>query len=207
MSPSRQVTIQGVMTWEDSGVNVPVFPTHPIAPGGPPLGIWGGAPLPTPTPPIYYPQPPLGIWGGAPLPTPTPPIYFPPGVNVPVFPTHPIAPGGPPPGYWGGAPLPTPTPPIYFPPGVNVPVFPTHPIAPGGPPYWGGVPTHPIVIPPDQPPPPEGGVPIQPIAGIPVGDRFVAYFAPGYGWVLVPAAGPIGSGENPPDAPEPAPKH
>jgi hypothetical protein len=24
----------------------PGFPTHPIAPGGPPPGIWGGAPIP-----------------------------------------------------------------------------------------------------------------------------------------------------------------
>jgi hypothetical protein len=131
---SRQVTIQGVMTWEDAGA--PVFPTHPIAPGGPPLGIWGGAPLPTPTPPIYYP----------------------PGVNVPVFPTHPIAPGGPPLGIWGGAPLPVPTPPIYYPPSgggqppypSTGPGFPTHPIAPGGPPPevgWtppGTLPSHPI---------------------------------------------------------------
>jgi hypothetical protein len=58
----------------------PGFPTHPIAPGGPPLGIWGGAPLPWPTPPIHYPpqQPPYPSQG-------------------PGFPTHPIAglPGSP----------------------------------------------------------------------------------------------------------------
>jgi hypothetical protein len=104
------------------GVNVPPFPTHPIAPGGPPPGVWPGPGVPTP--PIYY--PPVGAM---------PPIYLPPpGVNVPTFPTHPIAPGG-----GGGVPMP----PIYFPPGVNVPGFPTHPIAPGGggqPPVVGWVP-------------------------------------------------------------------
>jgi hypothetical protein len=66
--PSKQVTIQGVMTWEDPGVNVPGFPTHPIAPGGPPPGIWPGPGVPTP--PIYYPPtvwpPPTG--GGPGLP-------------------------------------------------------------------------------------------------------------------------------------------
>lgn len=44
----------------------PGVPTHPIAPGGPPLGTWGG------TPPLYpdiggpgpQPKPPFGIWGG-----------------------------------------------------------------------------------------------------------------------------------------------
>lgn len=94
--PSKQVTIQGVMTWEGSeeggGVpthpiyyppgiwggsgSLPPFPAHPIAPGGG-TGIWGpGSPMPTP--PIHLPptgQPP-GIWGGGPFPT--PPIHLPP---------------------------------------------------------------------------------------------------------------------------------
>jgi hypothetical protein len=55
----------------------PGAPTHPIAPGGPPLGIWGG-------PPLYPDQ---GLPGQQP------------GVS------HPIAPGGRPPGIWGGPPL------------------------------------------------------------------------------------------------------
>src|SRR5215831_8973228 len=76
----------------------PGFPTHPIyLPGQPahpivepPLGIWGGAPIPVPTPPIYYPpqQPPTG--GGG---RPEHPIYQPPVISGP-------------PGPW-------PTPPIY----------------------------------------------------------------------------------------------
>lgn len=33
------------------------YPEHPIAPGGPPPGIWGGAPVPVPTPPIHIPPP------------------------------------------------------------------------------------------------------------------------------------------------------
>jgi len=75
-----------------AGGGAPPQPTHPMAPGGPPLGFWGGAPIPTPTPPIYY--PPAG--GGAP-PVPTHPIYNPPGI-------------------WGGGNVPFPTPPIYQPP-------------------------------------------------------------------------------------------
>jgi len=63
------------------------------------------------------------------------------------------------------------------------------------------------VIPPEQPAPPIGAAPITPIAGIPVGDNFVAYFAPAYGWVLVPA-NPIAGGPKPsnPIAPTPEPK-
>jgi hypothetical protein len=96
------VTITGVMVY--SGLEVGGGPM----PGGPPLSIWGGAPLPVPTPPIYYP-PPVGIWPS------------------PGHPAHPIAPGGPPPGIWGGGNVPMPTPPIYYP-----PVFPAHPIVPPG---------------------------------------------------------------------------
>jgi hypothetical protein len=50
------------------------FPTHPIAPGGQPPGIWGGAP----------PYVDIGGPGSQPRPS------------------HPIAPGGQPPGFWGG---------------------------------------------------------------------------------------------------------
>jgi hypothetical protein len=75
--PSKQVTIQGVMTWDDAGApgfpsQGPGFPTNPIAPGGT-------------TPP----------WGPGLSPSP-------PGVWIPAFPTNPIAPGGPPPQVWPG---------------------------------------------------------------------------------------------------------
>jgi hypothetical protein len=83
--PSKQVTIQGVMTWDEAS--------------SPPLGIWGGSPVPMPTPPIHLPTPPLGIWGGGNVPMPTPPIYLP----------------QPPLGIWGGGNQPFPTPPIYQP--------------------------------------------------------------------------------------------
>src|SRR6516165_9938050 len=64
------------------------------------LSIWGPTD-PRPSPPIVFPpgypahpiQPPLGIWGGAPIPWPTPPIFYPPGIWGPTdpFPTPPIA--------------------------------------------------------------------------------------------------------------------
>jgi hypothetical protein len=103
------------------GVNVPVFPTHPIAPGGPPPGVWPGPGYPAH--PVAPGGPPPGVWPGPG--TPTPPIYYPPGIwplppsgnypdqGLPVppgvwpspgHPAHPIAPGGQPPGIWGGAP-------------------------------------------------------------------------------------------------------
>jgi len=66
----------------------PGTPTHPIAPGGPPPGYWGGVAPPQPTHPIAPGGAPPGYWGGV----------------APPQPTHPIAPGGPPPGIWGGAP-------------------------------------------------------------------------------------------------------
>jgi hypothetical protein len=163
LMPTKQVTIMGVMTWDDPAPSVPVYPTHPIAPGGPPPGIW---PSPGhPAHPIAPGGPPVGIWPS-------------PGV-----PTHPIA--GPPPGIWPS------------------PGHPAHPIAPGGqpphvdntlPPVLGiwpdpGVPSHPIVLPPQWAPP--GSAPIQPIAGIPVGDHFLAFNVPGYGWVLVYVGGEL----------------
>ena len=142
--PSKQVTIQGVMTWEEGGPlgiwgggNVPM-PSPPIAnvPGAPgyqpqPPGIWGPND-PRPTPPInlppWYPGQPPGIWGGGNVPMPSPPIANAPGVpgynpNPPGIwgPTDP-RPGwglpGTPPGVWG-PPGPWPTPPIHLPPGWN----------------------------------------------------------------------------------------
>jgi hypothetical protein len=131
------IIIQGTLTY--AGLEIG---GGPVVGGGtppsPPLGIWGGAPIPVPTPPIFYPPtPPPGIWGGAPIPVPTPPIYYPPvGGGEP---SHPIV--------------------IPLPP--DTPGAPTHPIV--IPPSPGGIPSHPIVIVPPppaegtKPPPPEGG--------------------------------------------------
>lgn len=157
------------------GGGVPGVPTHPIAPGGPPLGIWGGPPLypdqglpgqpPRPSQGPGFPTNPIVIPPDAAAPgVPTHPIYLPPYPSQgPGFPTHPIAPGGPPPkpdqGLPGQPPRPdqglpvspgVPTHPIVYPPGL--PATPEHPIAlpptPGLPPL---VPSHPIVL-PERPP-------------------------------------------------------
>jgi hypothetical protein len=59
----------------------PGHPSHPIAPGGQPPGIWQPE---FPTPPIALPEPPPGIW---PPPTPAHPIApLPPTVNPPMPP-------------------------------------------------------------------------------------------------------------------------
>jgi hypothetical protein len=77
--PTRQVTIQGVMTWEEPRPDNSLPTPPPVA------GHW---PLPTP--------PPVAGWGPG---FPTPPMA--PGGQPPVagwgpgFPTNPIAPGGP----------------------------------------------------------------------------------------------------------------
>jgi hypothetical protein len=128
-----KVYIAGVV---DAVAIEPGTPTHPIAPGGPPTGIW-----PSPG----YPSHPIAPGG------PPPQIWPSPG-----YPSHPIAPGGPPstgsgPGIWPSPGQPThpiyipvepppesglsPTHPIYIPvyPSQG-PGFPTNPIAPGGPP-------------------------------------------------------------------------
>ena len=96
---TKQVTIQGVgaIAPVDPGYGVPapplgiwggppLHPTHPIAPGGPPPGIWppGGVVAP----PIYYPP---GIWGPT-DPRPSHPIVLPEPPEVPTEP--PIAPPG-----------------------------------------------------------------------------------------------------------------
>jgi hypothetical protein len=136
-------------------------PTHPIAPGGQPPGIWGGAPpyvdigfpgpQPRPSHPIAPGGRPPGIWGGAP-----------PYVDIGFPGPQPGRPGGQPPGIWGGGgvgdyidagfPGPQPGGPTYPSQG---PGFPTQPIVipvpPGEQPPEGGdglTPSHPIVIPP-----------------------------------------------------------
>jgi hypothetical protein len=59
----------------------PGHPAHPIAPGGPPPGIWpspGYPAHPIVIPPTKPDEPPLVIWGGGNEPFPTPPIELPP---------------------------------------------------------------------------------------------------------------------------------
>jgi hypothetical protein len=155
---SIPVTIIGVMTYSDLSVGGGPMPggpsvSHPIAPGGPPPGYWGGVAPPLPTHPIAPGGPPLGFWGGVAPPYPDqglpqpPPGYW--GGVAPPLPTHPIAPGGPPLGIWGGGNVPMPTPPIYLPPGTIPGAKPEHPIY-IPPSIWPspGVPTHPIALPP-----------------------------------------------------------
>jgi hypothetical protein len=151
----------------------PGVPTHPIAPGGPPPGFWGGyrppyvdIGLPGPQPPsgahpshpIWRPD--LGFWGGVappypdiggpgPQPRPEHPIYFPPEGSQP-----PLGIWGPPqmpPGFWGGG----------MGPGVKPQPHPEHP----------------IVLPPNLPPTtsPPDSVPI---------DWKVAW-TPTTGWIVV----------------------
>jgi hypothetical protein len=95
------------------GVNVPGFPTHPIAPGGPPVGIWpnppGGGGVPTH--PIYNPP---GVWpnppGGGNYPT-TGPVF------PPVGPDNTLPPSGPPPTV--SLPIVLPEPPEQVPPDIH----------------------------------------------------------------------------------------
>jgi hypothetical protein len=151
----------------------------------PPLGIWGGAPLPWPGHPIAPGGPPPGIWPSPGYPAhPIAPGGPPPGIwPSPGYPAHPIAPGGPPPGIWPSPGVPThPIAPGGPPPGIwPSPGVPTHPIAPGGQPpgIWGGgnepFPTPPIFIPPGLPPveQPEGPI-----------DWHTAW-SPNTGWIVV----------------------
>jgi hypothetical protein len=119
--------------WPSPGV-----PTHPIAPGGPPPGYWGGVAPPYVDIGLPGPQPPSGA-----------------------HPSHPI--WRPDLGFWGG----------YRPPYVD--------IGPPGqqPGIWPspGVPTHPIVLPPDLPPtlPPPDSRPID----------WKTVWSPTTGWVVV----------------------
>jgi hypothetical protein len=133
----------------------PGFPTNPIAPGGPPLGFWGGTAPPWVSHPIAPGGPPPQIWPSPGVPT--HPIYNPPYPSQgPGFPTHPIAPGGPGLGFWGG------TPPNY----VDIG-------GPGPQPR----PEHPIVLPPDLPPtlPPPDSRPVE----------WKVLWSPSSGWVVV----------------------
>jgi hypothetical protein len=191
--PTKQVTIQGIMTWEDTPTypsQGPGFPTNPIAPGGPPPGVWNPV---FPTNPIAPGGPPPGIW---PSPGhPAHPIYLPPGVNVPGFPTHPIAPGGPPPGIWPG-------------PGRPDQGLPGQP--PG---FWGGVaPPHPDQGLPGQPPGIWGGSPSYPSNPI-SGGGYIVGWSPYFGWVVFPVGGaPPSGGDQPrpdqglPETPTPEPR-
>jgi hypothetical protein len=160
-----------IMPGEPPGIwPSPGHPAHPIAPGGRPPGIWGGAPpyvdiggpgpQPVPTPPIYIPP---GFVDGKP----EHPIYFPPGVWVPTFPTQPIYLPDPGP----GVPV-LPAHPIVIPPGAIDGEHPEHPIVIVPPGIWGGapipVPTPPIHYPPpgEEKPPgiwPSPGHPAHPI--------------------------------------------
>jgi hypothetical protein len=196
----------------DPGFGVPGWPSHPIAPGGPPPvvsppiyyppGIWpspghpahpiapGGPPpwVSHPIPPSVWPQPPggqpPGIWGG--------PGSLPPWVMPPIAPG---GPGGPPLGTWGGD--------------SPWPGYARPPIAPGGQPpgIWGPTdprPTHPIVIPippGEQPPEPGNGLtPSHPIyipgeSGPGGVKQLVFVYIPGIGgvWFMIdvpPAAPP-----------------
>jgi hypothetical protein len=155
-------------------------PTHPIAPGGPPLGIWGPTD-PRPTNPIVI--PPDALAPGVPthpiyIPVyPSHPIVIPPNAIGPGVPTHPIV-----------LPPPIPTHPIVIPPDAAGPGVPAHPIVlPPSPPLtiwggpfdppriWGGPPAYvDIGGPGPQPPPPV------------TGGKWV--FSPVYGWVIDPSA-------------------
>jgi hypothetical protein len=196
--PSKQVTFQGVLTWDDA--------TQP--PVEPPVGIWPG---PRPSHPIMLPG--MPGWGsGGPRP-PVDPGYSPPWAQVPGgqppypstgpgFPTHPIQlppwAGG-----WQPHPdntLPGPQPPWPQPP---QPVYPAHPWVPPsgseGPPVagWPSVPGNWPSLPgqpPSKPVPPE----FKPIAGGQPGPiaQYQWYYSPVYGWVLG-----VPSGTTPPTEP------
>jgi hypothetical protein len=158
----------------------PGVPTHPIAPGGPPPGYWGGVAPPLPTHPIAPGGPPPGYWGGiAPpypdqglpgsQPIPSHPIVIPPDGLAPGVPTHPIV---------------IPSPPIH----------PSHPIVIPPDSIEPGVPSQPIYIPPgiwgptDPRPTPPIHLPEPPVPG--EGDKaLVLVIAPGHQptWFLIDA--------------------
>ena len=149
--PTRQVTIIGIMSWEDA-------PTTPPSPG-------------VPTHPIMLPG--MPGWGD---PHPAHPIVIPPQQPQPpnqgAHPEHPIYN---PPGIWG-PPGPWPTPPIAGIPGLpgyNPPLWPGYP---GQPPY----PAHPIVLPDPPVQLPPGGVPMPPAAGVPIEGKLVWIPGRGY---------------------------
>lgn len=178
--PSRQVTIQGVMTWDEPVPAHPiVIPPGSIAPGVPTHPIV--LPPPIPAHPIII--PPDAISPGVPahpivLPPyyPAHPIIIPPDAISPGVPAHPIYIPDPPLGIWGGGNVPMPTPPIHIPPGI-----------------WGpgsGFPTPPINLPPPVNLPP-GGAPVPPAVGVSVPGNMV--FVENLGWIFIPdsvAGGP-----------------
>lgn len=187
------------------------YPAHPIAPGGPPPGTWGGSGQPFPG--YGLPGQPPGTWGGSGQPFP--------GYGLP----------GQPPGIWGGSNEPFPGyglpgrpggggPPSVWP---GVPAHPIviPPVKPGDPPtIWppAGHPAHPIVLPPDPPPtvwpdppgrPPGGetGSPGHPInlppagaGGTQPGFWSMAYFEQFGGWVWVWVPVPTPPSEPPTEA-------
>jgi hypothetical protein len=192
-------------------------PSHPIAPGGKPPGIWGGGNEGFPTHPIVIPpgfidgvhpehpivipppQQPPGIWGGR------PPEYIDIGLPGPQpGPGHPAHPIVIPPdlGIWPDDEKPT-HPIVIPPPTVIWPPRPTHPIAPGGQPP---TPTHPIAPggPPPYPAHPIPPTPTHPIVLPPDGPPqvmenwdVVAYWTAEGGWAV--AVVPVG------DQPVPTP--
>jgi hypothetical protein len=184
--------------WGGAG-SLPPWVMPPIAPGGggggSPPGIWGPTD-PRPTHPIVIPPPtqpgqPPEIWPKPGHPAhpivippdavspgvPTHPIYLPPVIwpPQPGHPAHPIYPGGPYPdqGLPGGQPTPG-WPPVAMPP-IYIPLPPGEELPPDG---NGNAPTHPIVLPPDTPPDPNGQYVL------------VHAYIPGYGgcWFLVNTA-------------------
>jgi hypothetical protein len=143
----------------DPSFGVPGWPSHPMAPGGPPPGIWGGGNMPYPDQSLPRPQPgqPPRPWG---------PINYPdqglPGQQPPPL------------GFWGGSS-----------PGVGPQPRPDQGL-PGNQPYpdqsLPGMqphPSHPIFIPPpDYQNPPEGGKPPPPEGGW--------GYSPQFGWGYFP---------------------
>jgi hypothetical protein len=133
-------------------IYIPVYPAHPIV--IPPGSLAPGVPthpivLPPPVPAHPIVIPPDAISPGVPahpIVLPPPPVIsggpgsLPPWVMPPIY--YPPDSGGSPPGIWGGPGSlpPWPMPPIALPPG-EIP-----------PPGNGNSPTHPIYLPPDQPP-------------------------------------------------------
>lgn len=193
--PSKQVTFQGILTWDG-----PLTPDNSL-PGG------GGGVV---SPPIYY--PPYPSWGpGFPTnpiaPGGPPPVAGWPGVGAPIFPSNPIAPGGTTPP-WG----------IQLPPSIwPSPGRPDNSL-PGLPPtIWPspGYPSHPIFLPPGiwgpNDPRPGTGLPgEQPPSPVvppnPDEDKvYVLKYNPKFGWMVVEL--PPDSGGTPSEpTPEPKPE-
>jgi hypothetical protein len=185
-------------------------PSHPIAPGGPPPGIWPSPGYPAhpiapgggPSHPIVLPIPPDAIAPGVPthpiyIPVePGHPIVIPPEAIGPGVPTHPIVLPPLPPEVWPGPGQPAH--PIVIPPDAVSPGVPSHPIVLPPPVVWppnvgvghpiapGGGPSHPIVLPPPNQPPT-----LPPPDSVPVGTVLVLVQTPeGLKWATQVVAGP-----------------